>query len=285
MPDPQPRPLHAPFTCRLAGVSFRQAACAQLNVGDVCTAIAEDNPADPYAVRVDGPGGDTLGYIPARTGLARRLRAAGDGPWPGTVVDLYDPPSPDRPRSVSVRINPADTLADHPVAAGDALAHWGWLTADEVAHLLGGGPRAAAAAVRAGRLIAAKHRGRTVYPAFQFDGATILPTIAVLRPALADAGLTGPAALAWLATPNAALNGAAPADVLADRGPEVLAAVPGAETPAATRTPAPAATVSVYTPSGRLLGLGRASSAGILVGDGADARLYPADAVITRAAS
>lgn len=57
----------------------------------------------------------------------------------------------------------------------------GALTSEQVRKLLGHkSVQAVHKAVASGRLLAVDDNGRTLYPAFQFDGATILPSMAAL---------------------------------------------------------------------------------------------------------
>lgn len=57
----------------------------------------------------------------------------------------------------------------------------GALTSEQVRKLLGyRSVQAVHKAVASGRLLAVDDNGRTLYPAFQFDGATILPTMAAV---------------------------------------------------------------------------------------------------------
>lgn len=98
-------------------------------------------------------------------------------------------------------------------------AEFGFLTAQELAPLLGlQAPEDVRALYADGVLIAVHRGGRVLYPGFQIDRGTqrVRPVIHELLLAAENAGPSEASLILWLISPSDSLDGARPVDMLDD---------------------------------------------------------------------
>lgn len=79
--------LPYPFTCPVAGVSFRQEVVAQIRPGEPLVAVAvDDNPHDAHAVEIRRGDGTMAGFLPRA--IAQRARGTGVRAWDAVVEEV-----------------------------------------------------------------------------------------------------------------------------------------------------------------------------------------------------